>query len=189
MPTSHFDRSQLPPARSFYESEGFKLSRPNSKGWAKCHGNPPCHESKKRHSFSVNLNHGGFKCFGCGETGDQFDYVRLRDHCDPTTASKTLGCSRDVSAADRVEIVRRRQELEWNREREAKRKETEHREKLDLRDELHTAVRLYQGVDADLHRIGPQAEEHWAALPYLLDDWRMTESAYCRAAHLENPYE
>ena len=62
------------------------------------------------------------------------------------------------------------------------------RERLQFRDELHFTVRLYQRIDGELHEIGPQAEDHWSALPYLLDDWRMTESAYCRAAGLEDPY-
>jgi len=60
---SSFDKSQLPPARSFYEAELGALSRENGRGW--CVGRCPFHESKSGKSFSVNLRSGGFFCFGC----------------------------------------------------------------------------------------------------------------------------
>src|SRR5436190_23283248 len=40
----HFRRDKLPPARSFYEFELGKLTRPNRKGWAQTRC--PFHESK-----------------------------------------------------------------------------------------------------------------------------------------------
>jgi CHC2-type zinc finger protein len=189
--SNHFDRSSLPPARSFYESEGFKLSRPNSKGWAMAKGQPPCHKSESGRSFSINVNHGGFVCFGCGARGDMVKYVQIRDRCGFVDACKSLDCWRgNATAEERTAIVRRAQEREWHRHREAEKKETERRERLQIRDELHTTVRIYYDLDSLLHELGPvpEAEPVWGALPPTLDCWRLEESEYCRAAKLKDPY-
>jgi hypothetical protein len=186
--TGCFRRELLPPARHFYEHELGKLSRP-SRGWVR--GRCPFHESKSGLSFSVNLDSGGFYCFGCeAKGGDVVAFVRLRDRCDFKTACQSLGVwHANVTADERVKITRLQQEREWHREREAEQKKNERRARLDLRNELHTAVKLYRRVDGELHRLGPEAEDHWSALPPLLDDWRLSEAAYCVVARLENPYE
>jgi hypothetical protein len=186
--TCRFDRSALPSPRGFYERELGKLSR-STLGWTKA--NCPFHSSKSKTSLSLNLDTGGFCCFGCdAKGGDVIAFVRLRDRCSFKTACQTLGIWRDsITAAERLEIARREQERLWNQQREAERKKAEREERLAIRDELHTAVRLYRKVNRELHQVGPQAEAHWAALPYLLDDWRLNESSYCDAAKLENPYE
>ena len=52
----------------YYRSQGVELKgNPNSNGWqlALC----PLHGDKDP-SLSINLKHGGFHCFGCGEKGD-----------------------------------------------------------------------------------------------------------------------
>lgn len=184
------DRSALMPARTFYEREGFTLARPGRNDWVMAKGQPPCHKSKSGRSLSVNLSHGGFQCFGCGAKGDQIKFVMLRDRCDFKAACKVLGIWREgVTADERLEITRREQEREWHRQREAEEKQRERKARLEIRDELHTAVWFYQAIDGELHRLGPQAEAHWNALPSLLDDWRLSESAYCQAARLDNPYE
>jgi hypothetical protein len=104
--STKFNRGSLPAANDFYRREGFTIGRPNSKGWAMVNGQPPCHNSKSCHSLSVNLNHGGFGCFGCGAKGDMVAYVRLRDHCDFKTAAKTLGGWREgLTEAERVKIT------------------------------------------------------------------------------------
>ena len=73
----HFRRDKLPPARSFYEFELGKLTRPNRKGWAQTRC--PFHESKSGKSFSVNLDSGGFHCFGCdAKGGDLVSFLRLQ---------------------------------------------------------------------------------------------------------------
>src|SRR5437016_11549 len=119
MPTAtNFDRGLLPSARDFYQREGLIPERPNGSGWARCKGNPPCHKSKSGRSFSVNLNHGGFFCHGCGRKGDLIAFVRLRDGCSFVDACKTLGAWRTVTPADRMAIVRRRQQRELYRQRE-----------------------------------------------------------------------
>jgi hypothetical protein len=187
MPASNFIRELLPPPRACYERENGPLG-PERRGWAQ--GRCPFHKSKSGRSFSVNLATGGFHCFGCdARGGDVIAFVMLRDHISFVEACKTLGCWRNVTADERTAITRRNQEREWNRQRETEQADAERRTRLQVRDELHTTVRLYQQLDGELHEIGPQAEEHWSALPYLLDDWRLTESSYCTVSRLENPYE
>jgi DNA primase len=76
--TSHFDRGALPSPRAFYEGELGELRRP-SRGWARPKAGCPFHESSSKQSFAVNLESGGFYCFGCGEKGgDVLDFVRRR---------------------------------------------------------------------------------------------------------------
>jgi DNA primase len=90
MQTSPFDKSQLPPARSFYEAELGALGRENNRGW--CVGRCPFHESKSGKSFSVNLRSGGFFCFGCdAKGGDPLDFVRLRHNFSFRDAKRHLG--------------------------------------------------------------------------------------------------
>jgi hypothetical protein len=60
-----------------------------------------------------------------------------------------------------------------------------------LRRELHVTQRIYCEVDARLHELGPQgyqAEVCWSVLPVTIDDFRLCESAYCRASKLEDPW-
>jgi HK97 family phage major capsid protein len=103
-----FQREFLPNPRNFYEAEGARLGRPNSKGWCAVYGDIcPSHRSRSKRSFSVNLSTGEFHCFSCrGGGGDVVDFVRLRDKCDFKTAAKALGCWRDVSEAERQEFDR-----------------------------------------------------------------------------------
>jgi len=87
---NRFREELLPPARSFYEGELGKLSRPNSKGWAMA--NCPFHQSKSGKSLSVNVNSGGFHCFGCDSKGGSIiSFVMLRDSCHFKAACKQLG--------------------------------------------------------------------------------------------------
>jgi hypothetical protein len=188
MKTSHFDRSQLPPAKNFYEDEVGRLTRP-SRGWAK--GDCPFHESKSGKSLSVNLDTGAFCCFGCGVRGDMVKFVMIRAGCDFKTAAKSLGAWRgNITADERTEITRREQEREWHRERERKRQEDEKRARLDAGRQLHTTIAIYRETDEKLHKLGPvaEAEPCWALLPPTLDVLRIEESEYCRAAGLQDPY-
>ncbi len=187
----YFDKSALPPARGFYERELVRLSRANRKGWAQA--NCPFHRSKGGFSFSVNLDSGGFHCFGCDvKGGDVIAFVRRRYRLNFKEAAQQLGAWGDITAEERTSLVRRRQEREWNRAREAERTQADRRERLQLRDELLTTVRLYHELDGKLHELGPagsEAERCWSALPPTLDCWRLEESAYCHVAGLENPCE
>jgi hypothetical protein len=89
MQASHFDRSLLPPARTFYESELGPLGRPNRAGWSS--GPCPFHKSKSGKSFAVHVD-GAFVCRGCGVKGrDLVAFVQQRDRCDFKTAGERLG--------------------------------------------------------------------------------------------------
>src|ERR1700693_6444909 len=73
-PTGRFRGDRLPPPALFYPPELGKLSRRNGRGWAvsRC----PFHASKSGRSFSVNLETGGFHCWGCdARGGDIIDFV------------------------------------------------------------------------------------------------------------------
>src|SRR5919201_886340 len=86
---SQFRRELLPPASTFYSNEIGKLTRP-SRGWAR--GNCPFHESKSKTSFSVNLDTGGFHCFGCqAKGGDPVAFIIKRDHVTFKEAVQYLG--------------------------------------------------------------------------------------------------
>jgi hypothetical protein len=187
--TSHFDRSALPPARSFYERE---LGPLRPAGRDRATANCPFHKSKSGRSFSVDLVRGLWYCHGCGFGGDQIKFIMRRDSCDFVSACKILGAWRgNVTADERLEITRRAQEGEWHRRRVAEQKEAERRERLQRRDELLQTVRIYYDLDSLLHElgpVGPEAEHCWAALPPTLDCWRMEESAYCQSNGQENPY-
>jgi DNA primase len=76
---THFDRSALPPAKSYYERELGELRRPDRKGWAKPKRGCPFHDSRSKTSFHVNVDSGAFYCFGCqAKGGDILQFVRLR---------------------------------------------------------------------------------------------------------------
>lgn len=64
-PTSQQDwRDRLPDPAQYYYAHGIKLGRSNATGWAQ--GRCPFHEDHEA-SLSVNLRHGGWRCFaGCG---------------------------------------------------------------------------------------------------------------------------
>jgi hypothetical protein len=121
------------------------------------------------------------------------DFVKLRDRCSFKTACQSLGCWRgNATAEERTAIGRRRQERQWNLEREARQAETERGQRIQLRDELHTTARIYAELGTRLHELGPagtEAEECWSGLSLALDDLRLTESSYCNVARIENPYE
>jgi hypothetical protein len=84
----------LPLPSSFYPPELGKLTRPNRKGYAL--GRCPFHKSKSGKSFAVNLEHGGFYCFGCGVHGDMVSFVRQRYKLSFNDARKVLGAGEDA---------------------------------------------------------------------------------------------
>jgi CHC2 zinc finger len=89
-----FCRELLPPARGFYEQELGKLTRPNRQGWALT--NCPFHQSKNKRSFSVNVESGGFYCFGCdARGGDVIAFLRKREGYSFKRACQALGCWRE----------------------------------------------------------------------------------------------
>jgi DNA primase len=184
--TNHYDRTQLPPTRDFFEGE---LGRLYPAGRDQAKANCPFHPSKSKRSLSVDLATGLWFCHGCQVGGDMVSFVRLRDRCSFVDACKTLGAWRgDITPQERTEITRRAQEREWNRQREAEAAEAAMRRVLTLRDHLHSAYHSYQTVDGDLHQDGPDDELNWALLPGLLDDCRVLESRYCESRNIEDPW-
>ena len=89
---SCFQRDLLPSPRSFFEWEVGRLTRPNGKGWAQ--GNCPFHQSKSSRSLAVNVETGGWHCFGCDSHGDLVGFVMQRDQCSFKDACKQLGAWR-----------------------------------------------------------------------------------------------
>lgn len=62
----------------YYRAMGIEFKgKVNSNGWilALC----PLHGDKDP-SLSINLKHGGFKCFGCGEQGDLIAFHAKLNH-------------------------------------------------------------------------------------------------------------
>ncbi len=73
--SSHTVLSAIDPETYYRNDAGLDLKgRPNNQGWlfAVC----PLHGDSKP-SLSVNLSHGGFCCFGCGEKGDLIRFHSL----------------------------------------------------------------------------------------------------------------
>lgn len=104
---SHFRKDWLQPVKGFYELELGRLTRPNSKGWAL--GRCPFHYSKSGKSFSVNINSGGFHCFGCdAKGGDIIAFVRKREGCSFQKACELLGCWDESGKEVKVSTVPRR---------------------------------------------------------------------------------
>lgn len=181
----HLDRGLLPPAKAFYEAEGFKLARANSKGWCHAVGQPPCHHSQSGKSFSVNVITGSWRCFGCDQHGDQISFVRLRDGCGFLAACRTLGLlrgglNREVKTRQRErEYFRRAEIAAWD--------EAERRARLDARDRLHGLQKVYRFVDSrltlDMDTTGQ--ELYRAFLADLGDEIHHADAEYCALAGLE----
>jgi hypothetical protein len=187
-----FRRELLPPPSSFYEYELGRLSRPNRKGWAQARC--PFHESRSGKSFSVNLESGGFHCFGCdGKGGDIVNFVMLRDRCDFQAACKTLGVWRNVSVEERRQIDLKNAQRQKEKEEETRRKQLAHDQLIKLRDEIHTDVAIQAETSARLSelltgatpRYPSEVEDCWAVLALVLDDLRQCEAAYMAMAGLE----
>jgi hypothetical protein len=187
MSSSNFDRVLVPDIRSFLDRELGPL-RPAGRGRLACRC--PFHNSKSGRSFTVDPERGLWYCFGCQCGGDLIKFVMRRDGCSFKAACQTLGCWRgNATSEERTAIVRRSQELAWNRARAAEQQEAERRARLRARDELHCTARIYYELNSLLDELGPtpKAEPVWGALTSTLDCLRLEESAYCAAAKIEDP--
>jgi len=191
-----FRRELLPPARSFYERELGKLSRP-SRGWAR--GRCPFHQSKSGISFSINLGSGGFYCFGCeAKGGDIVDFVRLRDRVGFGRAAQLLGAWREeaLSEIERRDLQRQKLERKQRIDREAVAAESARRARIEARDHLHCLegiykeanVRLKQLSRGDPEQFNGERESCWELMANSLPLIRRADVEYRRLAGLENPY-
>ena len=73
-----FNPQLLPPPLSYYQSE-FPGMITKKTGWVnmRC-----CFHEDTEPSLSINLDFGGFRCFGCGEKGgDIVAFHQRRYHC------------------------------------------------------------------------------------------------------------
>ena len=87
-PKTAFNRHLLPDPTAYY-AEHLSLNTHGRSGWvpALC----PLHDEKSP-SLSVNLDHGGYRCHGCGEKGGDILSFHMRRHgLDFKTAAKELG--------------------------------------------------------------------------------------------------
>lgn len=168
-----FRKELLPPAAQFYASELGKLGRP-SRGWAR--GNCPFHESKSGISFAVNLDSGGFYCFGCGaKGGDVISFLMLRESISFRRACEILGawtdgtgeCGRTLERAryDRIATIQERIATE------------EKRLRMELRAFLHSIDAIERDFSSRL-QAERESETCWEILSSLVDEKRRTESAY-----------
>jgi len=192
----HFRPDRLPVPKVFYEGEGFRLGRANRKGWAMAQGPIPCHKSTSGKSLSVNLNHGGFVCHGCGSKGSMIGFVMLSYHLSAKESAQHLGA---WDEAPSPETVRKFAEQARERDRQQQAEEMEQRDRRQrltrLRDQLHDAVAHYQQISERLSELCRGAspdweneqESCWSSLVDTLNDWRDIEVAYCAAAGLESP--
>jgi hypothetical protein len=133
------NKALLPSPRSFYEQELGRLSRPDRKGWAKA--NCPFHESKSHTSLNVNVDHGGFICWGCdAKGGDVIAFLRLRHGLSFRQACASLNCWTDragITEADKRELARSAKEQE-RRKALAEQMDAEiHSIRMNTRDTIH----------------------------------------------------
>lgn len=83
---SNFDRSLLPSAETYYESEGHELNGAGE--WRTTN----CHFHGGSDSMRVNLETGGFVCMNCGEHGgDVVDYRMRLYNEEFVDAARALG--------------------------------------------------------------------------------------------------
>lgn len=192
MATSHFQRQLLPPPKVFYERELGKLSRPR-RGWAL--GRCPFHQSKSGKSFSVNLESGGFHCFGCdARGGDVLSFLRQRDGLSFKEAAQRLGAWDEAPSPETVrKLAERTRERDQQRQVEQEREAEERRRRLALRDEIHANAAFQREISDRLSEIQQgaseaypgEADDCWGALAAAYDNTQLTEAEYCAAAGLE----
>jgi CHC2 zinc finger len=191
----HFHKELLPPPRAFYERELGRLSRPDRKNWASARC--PFHQSKskgKSRSFYVNLESGGFNCFGCGvHGGDVLAFVRLRDGLGFKEAAQQLGC---WDEAPSPETVRKLQAQAYEHARlrviEDELQAEQHRNRMVLRDQIHMAERIQREASERLDELhhgavpatANEQEDCWIVMALALDYERDCERQYMAASGL-----
>jgi hypothetical protein len=170
---SKFDRSALPPARSFYEGELGQFRRA-SRGWAAPKAGCPFHESRSKTSFRVNFDSGAFRCFGCdAHGGDVLAFTRLRYKLTFQQAAEKLGAWGNSLSPDFKTL---RAERERAEQAAQLRKQQERSERIRARDFLHALESRYSKAMAE-HDVDLMAE--------LLPAVRQAEERYRTLAGLE----
>jgi hypothetical protein len=189
--SQQLDRAKLPLPGDFYRLELGTLTRPDRKGNAL--GCCPFHSSKSKKSFSVNLRTGFYFCFGCQEGGDMLRFYMRRYNVSFLGAAKALGAVQNVTPAERLQI----DAVKVKREREAMQaadaKEAERRKRLEIRDEVHSASRIWREACDRLSELKRGAmpifdgeeEKCWEVMSLSLKDLRDSEQQYCKVSGIE----
>ena len=145
-----FRKELLPPASVFYEREFSHLGRP-SRGWVRVRC---CFHRDKTPSLSLNLNTGGFCCFGCGARGgDVIDFLMLRDNLEFKSAAKGLGAW-DLGAD--AKVARMQSEA---RQREQERRHAYENKERRLRLDLNAELSFYNRILHEAWRT--QTDHSW----------------------------
>lgn len=81
------DKSRLPDPSYFYYEQGLeKLKVKGNKATACC----PFHADRTP-SFTIWMDTGKWKCFGCGEAGDMIEFYKKMHSVDFVQAAKNMG--------------------------------------------------------------------------------------------------
>jgi hypothetical protein len=192
----HFQKSLLPQPREFYQKELGRLSRPNRKGWAQAAC--PFHASKSRTSFSVNLNSGAFRCFGCdAHGGDVLSFVRLRHGLGFKEAAISLGVWDATPSPESIrKIEAQDREHKKNKLADEQLKAERHRHLMALREQLLLAISFQREAENRLHELhagadpisATEEDACWEIMSLSLDRERMLSDEYFALAGLDERY-
>ncbi len=183
-----FRRDLLPRADSFYLQELGRLTRPNRKGWAM--GDCPFHKSKSQKSLSVNLQSGGYRCFGCGAHGDLVSFLMQRDGIPFIAAAKKLGAWDKNGTVHSVPAKKKRPNSSAGLLAEAVVNDPVKTPNQVRRIKLSLEIGMLVEIEAEVSgRLGPllrgeapayknEAEDRWGALATAFEDLRNCETAY-----------
>jgi hypothetical protein len=199
----HFRPEQLEPPAKFYarELEG-SLSRPNHAGWSSATVCPFHHTAsdgrKKSRPFGVRLDSGGFYCLKCGAGGkDIVAFIQLRDGLSFKDAAQRLGAWDSAPSPETVrKITAANREREKRRRLYQERREREHDALVEVRKQLHLAIRfqvkcgnrLDELNDGAVPACADEADHCWAILSLSLDRERELAHEYRELAGLESCY-
>lgn len=83
------DRERLPDPQTYYEGAGLNIRRRGRGPWRASN----CPFCESRDNFNINLESGGFHCWGCAAKGGDVLAFHMAHACtDFVTAAKALGC-------------------------------------------------------------------------------------------------
>ena len=83
-----FDKTKLPDAADYYAAQGLTIGKHGNKGWRRAN----CLFCQSRDNFNINLQSGGWHCWGCeAKGGDLIAFQMLLHGQDFTQAAKDLG--------------------------------------------------------------------------------------------------
>lgn len=140
-----FHPERLEQPRGFYEREfGRSLPRANRRGdvsGLNCH----FHASRSKKSFTVNVETGRWRCWGCGVHGSSIvSYVMLSRNLSFANAARALGAWEDAALDEKQEaqINAAHKRLVNERAERERYKSLEHSVRIEYRDRVH----LFEGI-------------------------------------------